>query len=284
MSSHRRAPGENGPNISRRQFLSNVVAGLATTSWVFSQAGRLFAQGGRLESNRRPDPANFESGDFIWPKKPEAFVPYNSKVSGTYDKDRLQWEREKLAFMRRVRSDPRSPRELLRLARGLERMEFREFLALYLADEKPGIPGTYGGRSPIYVGHVGILLVKADDEPSVVEAVWGEGVRVVSYQSWLRERQDNIFWHGRMRDLRRSDRASIADEALRYAGKPYDFWNFNLADDSGFYCSKLVWLAVYRTLRIATDDNPDPRRGFWYSPKQLMNSAHIYKLSNPASY
>lgn len=272
------------PNQSRRQFLLSAATGLAITPWVPSCVGQLLAQEDRRESDRRPEPAKFESGDFIWPKRPGAFVPYHSKPAGAYDDDRAQWEREKQAFINRVTSDPAAPNGLVRLARRLERMEFREFLALYLADEKPGVPDTYGGRSPIYVGHVGILFLKDNGEPWVVEAVWEGGVRTISYQSWLGERPDDIVWHGRLKDQNRGDRAKIAEEALRYKGKPYDFWNFDLADSSGFYCSKLAWLAVFQALKIATDDDRNSQRWFWYSPKQLMNSSYIYKLHDPGSY
>src|SRR5262245_39936968 len=96
-------PSEEGAIVeARRQFLLNAAAGLTVISWTLSHPRWLLAQAEQPESDRRPSPAKFESGDFIWPGKPGAFVPYNSKAAGMYDEDRVQWEREKDAFINRV--------------------------------------------------------------------------------------------------------------------------------------------------------------------------------------
>ena len=231
----------------------------------------------------RPDPSKFESGDFIWPKKPGAIVPYDSSLQTTYADAKAKWERERAAFVNRVKGDPNSSSEDRAAAAALSGMEFREFLARYLADETPEIPGAYTSGSPLYVGHVGILLIR-DGKPHVIEAILSTGVRTVTYETWLSQRPDDLVWHGRAKDLVSADRSKISAEALKYLGRPYVFFNFNLNDDSGFYCSKLAWLAAFRSLGIALDGNPQALRAFWFSPKQLMHADRVYLLHDPGSY
>jgi uncharacterized protein YycO len=83
-------------------------------------------------------------------------------------------------------------------------------------------------------------------------------------------------------------RKKIADEALKHLGKPYQFFNFNLNDDGGFYCSKLAWMSTWRSANIALDDDPNPQRGTrfppWYSPRQLTQAKEIEMLHKPGEY
>jgi uncharacterized protein YycO len=114
------------------------------------------------------------------------------------------------------------------------------------------------------------------------------GVLRVRYADWLTDFSDVQVWHGRFRDLDAPATQRIADVALGQLGKPYDFFNFNLIDDRGFYCSKLVWFSVWRAARIAADDNPDPNRGNrfppWFSPKALIGASRITMLHSPGEY
>ena len=80
---------------------------------------------------------------------------------------------------------------------------------------------------------------------------------------------------------------------MKQLGKPYEFFNFDLNDDSGFYCSKLAWMSVWRATSraaqrapVAVDDNPNPRRSFfdWFSPKQLVNARRVTLLHKPGDY
>ncbi len=59
---------------------------------------------------------------------------------------------------------------------------------------------------------------------------------------------------------------------------PYDFWNFDLDDDRAFYCSKLAWMAIFRSLKFAVDGNVNPRRSFLFSPKQLLYAPTIVRI------
>jgi hypothetical protein len=58
------------------------------------------------------------------------------------------------------------------------------------------------------------------------------------------------------------------------------FWNFDLADASDFYCSKLAWLSVRDALSFAIDGDENPRRRFWFSPKQLPYLKRIERLTS----
>jgi hypothetical protein len=267
------------PDVGRRNL---IKAAFGTATLLALPDIRLW--GASLDGvQTRPDPATFQEGDFIWPKTPGKFVPYDSSPEQQYLDAKHDWEAGRDAFVRRAKTAGDSADK--KAAESLEHMEFREFLALYEADEKPGVPGTYSSGSPLYVGHVGILSFDSN-KPVVIEAVWGKvkQVRVIPYEDWLKERPDDHVWHGRLKQVARSDRAKIAKEALTHKGTKYDFWNFNLNDDRGFYCSKLVWLSVFRQLQLPVDNNKDPHRLFWFSPKQLLHSNNTEILFSPGNY
>jgi len=232
-----------------------------------------------------PDPALFETGDFIWPKKPGAYVPYFSGGASSPDADRAQWTRERDQYLASL--TPEALRDPLARERAeqLRTMDFREFYAIYAGDQEPGKPGVYSG-SGLYVGHVAIIELAADKTPWVIEAVVPR-LRRISYADWLAHRPGEYVWLARLRDRDAASRARVASEARKYAdvGRPYDFWNFDLNDDSGFYCSKLAWLSIYRALGFAVDGKPNSNRRFWFSPKQLLNlRATIQKLNDPETY
>ena len=77
------------------------------------------------------------------------------------------------------------------------------------------------------------------------------------------------------------------DVARSQLGKPYDFFNFDLNDDRGFYCSTRRDECVAGA-QIAADGNPDPQRGKsfppWFSPKALISSKRVAMLHSPDEY
>jgi uncharacterized protein YycO len=93
-----------------------------------------------------------------------------------------------------------------------------------------------------------------------------------------------MVWLGRVKKISSSYRAKIAIEAKKYIGRPYDFWNFDLNDERGFYCSKLAWMCMFRALGLVIDGNPDPKRFFWFSPKQLLYVNRVARLFDPGPY
>ncbi|UGX85126.1 YiiX/YebB-like N1pC/P60 family cysteine hydrolase [Phyllobacterium meliloti] len=244
----------------------------------------------------RPDPATFEQGDFIWPKKPGVLVPYSTsyitemKLVPTDFYDEPTWVAEKKLYLERQASDPASQLSATDRTR-LAELSFAEFAAEYAGIESVDVEdlGTdtkieeFALGTIVYVGHVGIIEIEGG-KPFVIEAISGKGVIRHSYADWLSSRPGEEVWHGRIKNLSGEQRAKVAVEAKKYLGRPYEFFNFDLNDDSGFYCSKLVWLAAFRSLNIAIDGNSDSKRRFWFSPKQLMNSEKVQVLFSPGSY
>ena len=111
----------------------------------------------------------------------------------------------------------------------------------------------------------------------------GRGV-IPLVRRWLANRPNEVIWLGRVKGRSNDERASIVEEAKKYINRPYDFWNFDLNDDHGFYCSKLVWLSVFRSLSFAIDGNSNPERAFWFSPKQLLYLPAIDRIHDPGPY
>lgn len=233
----------------------------------------------------RPDPTLFQSGDLVWPKKPGVYVPYNSGSRNAPSEDRDQWESEKKAYLAKHKTPPQTELLLRRRIATLQNMDFREFLAVYAGGQTPGVPGLYSGGIA-YVGHVGIIEVDSDGKSWVIEALLGDIKKVVrqEYTTWINGRSDQVVWLGRLREVPSEARAKVAEEAKRYINKPYDFWNFDLNDDAGFYCSKLVWLSIYRSLKFSVDGDDDTNRLLWFSPKQLMYAPTIELLHDPGPY
>ena len=164
----------------------------------------------------------------------------------------------------------------------LQGMSYEDFVAFYLDGRPLGKPANFGSAAD-YVGHVGIVDV-VRGVPMVIEAVTGQGVRRIEYAKWLAERPDELVWLGRLRGLSPAKRQAVAEIAAKNLGKPYDFWDFDLVDDSGFYCSKLAWYSIWFGASLAPDDDSNPDRSIWYSPKALMGSKHIELIVNPGSY
>jgi cell wall-associated NlpC family hydrolase len=245
-----------------------------------------------------PDPKTFQSGDFVWPKKKGAVVP-RRRIDEPPSEEQKAWE---AARERLLQEDPAKSGLSPEVAEKLKSMSYEEFETLYFAapanptSESGGRNVNIGGQT-IYVGHVGIIEIDAHGIPYVIEAGTLAGLkgRVTRslYADWLKSHSDMQVWHGRVRDLRAGVRKRIAQEAVKQLGKPYAFFNFDLNDDSGFYCSKLAWMSVWRATSsrwagkpIAVDDDPNPRRPFfgWFSPKQLVNAKRITLLHKPGEY
>ena len=229
-----------------------------------------------------PTASELEAGDLVWPKRPGALVPYTSQPGSARESDAEKWEEEKQAYLDSLQRQERLADEERERYTALRSMTYKAFLALYLDDARPDRPTNYSSSS-VYVGHVGIVAL-ANGLPHVVEAVMGKGVRRVPYEQWLAERTGELVWLGRVKDEPRDRRAAIANTAELYVGRPYSFWNFDLKDDRAFYCSKLAWLAIVTATGVSPDDDLDPKRRLWFSPKKLLRSPHIQVIRNPGSY
>jgi cell wall-associated NlpC family hydrolase len=188
------------------------------------------------------DPGQFQSGDFLWPKKPGVFVPYDAGSRHAAEVDEAKWNEE-----------------------------HDRFVANMVA------------KAPYFTA-VGIVEIDEAGVPWVIEALWERGVVRHTYADWAADRSGEVVWLGRLTKLSAAQRAKIPLEAKKHIGKPYDFWNFDLNDDAGFYCSKLAWMAVFRSLNLAVDGKSNPKRAFWFSPKQLLYVPRMARLIDPGPY
>lgn len=238
-----------------------------------------------------PDDRTFQWGDLLWPKKKGAFVPRTRSLAGTQSAEQPAWE----ASRQRALADPGQAGLSPEVAEKLKEMRFGDFERLYHTGRAPSHEQATRGLlgDTVSVGHVGLIEIAANGTPHVVEATPqgpgnAAGVVRTPYAEWLKAYANIQVWHGRLRDLDRRARARVVEAALKQLGKPYDFFNFNLNDDRGFYCSKLVWQCVWRTASIAVDDNPDPQRGKlfppWFSPKALIGVKRVEVLHKPGEY
>lgn len=263
----------------RRAFLKAGLAGAIG----HSLSRNAFAQPQSPRHLPRPNPGLFESGDFVWPKRPGAYVPYNSGSGNSPSKDRDLWLEERDKYLRIFSSISRPDPVTQERVEALRSMDYREFIAVYAGDQQPGIPGVYAGGA-LYVGHVAIVEVDSNKTPWVIEALLHNGVVRRTYADWITQRSEDVIWLGRLRQLDARDRAKVALEAKKHLNRPYDFWNFDLNDESVFYCSKLAWLSIYRSLGFAVDGIEQPKRSLWFSPKQFLNVPTIQKLHDPGPY
>jgi cell wall-associated NlpC family hydrolase len=239
-----------------------------------------------------PDSQKFQTGDLLWPKKKGAFVPRTRSIGAPPNEERKNWE----AARQRTLTDPGRAGMSPEVAEKLKTMRFEEFERLYHSGAAQPAPGqaTRGLLGDtVSVGHVGLIEVGANGIAYVIEATPqgpgnAAGVIRTRYADWLNAYANIQVWHGRLRNLDERARAGVVTAALAQIGKPYDFFNFDLNDDRGFYCSKLVWQCLWRTAHIAADDNPDPQRGKWFppwfSPKALIGVKRVTVLHKPGDY
>ena len=241
-----------------------------------------------------PNAATFRSGDLVWPKKKGSIVPRTRSIQAQPTQERREWE----AARQQMLADPAAAGLSPDVAERLETMSYEEFERVYFSAQSPppqGASRSAGavGRT-ISVGHVGLIEVAAQGIPYVVEATpkrpdgTAAGVIRVRYADWLKSYTNIQVWHGRFSDLDAAACRRVLNVARSQLGKPYDFFNFDLNDDRSFYCSKLVWMSVWRAAKIAADDNPDPRRGKsfppWFSPKALLSARRMTMLHSPGDY
>jgi uncharacterized protein YycO len=248
----------------------------------------------------RPDPKTFEAGDFLWPKAPGVFIPYSGvsasrSLTLAQELSEEEWTAQKIDFIRSVRSaqsqDPAKKAYLEQIATDMENLSYSAFYNSYAAGVTPTDFQTYGAGQILYVGHVAIVDFDSNGKPVVIEAVYGEAPRGTSiverlpYDEWIEVRKSPLVWQGRLKVFDATKRADIAHVANEQLMKPYRFFNFDLSDESGFYCSKLVWYATMKAIGVALDGDPNPRRRIWFSPLQAMKQRdRIEILSSAGNY
>jgi len=232
---------------------------------------------------RETPPADtLQAGDLIWPKPPNTVVPYLVPLREGSTGNPTQWQMEKDRYLASLAAKPTLSSVERARYKALQGMTYSDFARQYFAP-LPSQDSNLRGLQIFFVGHVGIIQIE-NGAPVVIEAMIGFGVQKVPYKTWIESRPNQLFWVSRLKETSADRRAAVAAVAEHYLGRPYDFWNFNLMDDSRFYCSKLAWLAIDKATGIPPDDNPNGNRVLWYSPKQLLGSQHLESIYSSGSY
>jgi hypothetical protein len=236
-------------------------------------------------AEKSPDPKQppvgiLQSGDILWTKQPDAFVPYASPESGS---PAIAWEHERDQELARLQHLQHRTIEEEQRYSSLRHMGYRAFQEYYFNDVKLDTDSQYGASSSVYVGHSAIVE-KTASGAFVIEAVPVNGVHRIPLTDWLHAHSASAVWAGRLSGVSAEQRAAVARAAASQIGKPYAFWNFDLADASGFYCSKLVWWSIKTATGISIEGDTSGRRALWYSPKRMMRSDRITLIYNPENY
>ena len=275
--------------VCRRRFIQYcLAASVATVRGV---------RGAAAEIPPHPDPKKFQSGDFLWPARPGAFIPFNNTRSLRPNAEDSSWEEEKRRFIEEAR---RSDNPALRaIADDMETLSYEEFEARYFNNSGGANTRSLApfGTGSFEVGHVAVIEIDAGGTAWVVEAMpksqqryealfsrFKNGVIRTKYTNWIAQHEGYNVWHGRLKGVAASGRSVIVREAKAFLGRDYWFWSFDLADETGFYCSKLVWVSVWKALGIPLDGDKTFLRNFWVTPKTLINSKLVDLLHNPGTY
>lgn len=263
-------------NQTRRSFLAMTLAAGAGFGGMTRESLN------QLAPKSAPFLEDLQAGDLLWPKLPGVFIPYSLAHESTPLEDLVDWEANRDRVVEELSNNLNM--DNVGIVNELRRMTYAEFRTRYMQGLEPGQLVTYGASAPVAVGHVGVVEIGIDGLPYVIDAMPAPGVAVLSYTDWLAERPGYLVWQGRLKGVAAEDRAKLPVEARTLLGRPYDFWNFNLADDRGFYCSKLIWLIATRALQIAIDGNDNPSRPFWLSPKQILYSEAVEIVLDQGDY
>jgi hypothetical protein len=159
--------------------------------------------------------SSFQSGDFVWPKKKGAAIPYSVPNSAP-SKEEVEWNIQHECFLRdAAAAQGAMPADVLEKLKDLRNSDYERS---YFDDPSPNPtaePGTRSiGGATIVVGHVAILEIDAVGIAYVIEAtpaapnsaVGQGGVIRVRYDEWLKDLDGYQVWHGRVRRLDRSMR------------------------------------------------------------------------------
>lgn len=246
-----------------------------------------------------PKPSTFASGDLLWPALPNTYIPYargmSSEAPPTSETE--EWTKARDAFLQQIPSG--NTPEAKELRERIKQMSYPEFRALFFQDSEMGdqrqrLRSLFGAQH-LSVGHVGILEIDDEGKIWVVEAMpkgsksysivferLSNGVIRTPYDTWAKQHDGYNVWHGRVKTDK--DRARIAKTAKSFLGRDYWIWSLDFADETAFYCSKLVWVSVYKALGFALDGDNTMARQLWLSPKRLMKLETISMLFSPAPY
>jgi hypothetical protein len=287
--------------FSKKLLRRDVIKGLSAAS--FAALGARLALAATVPPH--PDATAFQSGDFLWPAMPGAFIPRYAVRGLARNEEAVAWEEERRKFIESARASRDADQQAL--ADALQRLTYDEFQARYFDGNGNGGAGSGDGANlrgfaprglgiP-QVGHVAIIEIDDGGLAWVIEAMpkslhryeslysrFANGVIRTPYSDWIEQHKAYNVWHGRLKSIDQAQRARIVAQAKPFLGKDYWFWSFNLNDESAFYCSKLVWVSVWKAINVALDGDKSFARNFWVTPKQLVYATSIELLHNPGDY
>lgn len=278
--------------IDRRRLL----AASATASLAGSSADRAFGQGLACLHVLRPKVESFLIGDLLWTKTPGMAIPRSAidRSDPGAEPDETEFYRGRAVMLKELEAIRHPSRAQVAMMDRLRSMTFEEFSQLYFGNTDPWKPQERAGVGAQLVGHVAILEVARGrrgrvGEIHVVEAVQPH-VRRIPYGKWIEENKCKHIWHGHIDGFTTKQREGFLDQARQRVGRPYGLWTAaarDLADESTFYCSKLVWRCFMLATKEAFDGNPQPTRPMpfpWISPKELLNTSRVKKLFPERDY
>ena len=240
----------------------------------------------------RPDPAQLQSGDLIWPRRGDQIVTWRAGAtpaqspSAGRTAQTAAFEAQKHAFCAAAQ---RKTPELAEQVARWTLADFARFPPQPEAATSEASPPEQAHPPSIWVGHVGIVQRDAAGTLHVIDAMPGRerGVDSQTYETWLQapdyDRAQANVWHGRLQGITPAQAGAVVDAARGLIGRDYAFFNFDMDDDAGFYCSKLVWAAFWRGMDLSLDGKPAQRR-WWCSPYQLMQSPRVVLRFKPGDY
>ena len=281
--------------LGKKLLRRDVIKGLSAASFAALGTRRALA----APVPPHPDPATFQSGDFLWPAKSGDFIPRYSVRGIAPNGEAVKWEEERRKFIEDARASGNA--DQFAAAEQMERLTYDEFQSRYFNGGDSGVRErglTRGiGIAIPHVGHVALIEVGASGAAWVIEAMpkaqyryeslysrFKNGVIRTAYGDWIEQHKAYNIWQGRLKNIDQAQRARIADAAKPHLGKDYWFWSFNLNDESAFYCSKLIWVSVWKAMNVALDGDQSFARRFWVTPKQLVYATSIELLHNPGAY
>lgn len=278
-----------------RRDIFKLMTGAAAFSAMGNPLDALAAPANKTAADKvgHPDAKKFASGDLLWPALPNTRIIY-SKRARSPAAEEAKWAKERDEFL--AEADIPDTDEGRALRERLQKMTYEEFTTFFMQDStrKPGREKAL--RLPrLSVGHVAIVEIDKKGKKWIVEAmpkgeagyriVYGrftDGVVRTPYSEWIKKHANYNIWHGRIKV--KANRADIANAAKSFLGKDYWIWALNFADESAFYCSKLVWVSAHKALGIALDNDKTTSRQLWLSPKRLMKLDKVAMLYSPAPY
>lgn len=269
---------------------------LITGAAAFATTTKPFEAYAAPETAAHPNPSTFASGDLIWSALPDAYIPYDKSLAPDGVAEEARWIKERDEFLRLTPPPADTAGKMER--DHLQQMSYSEFLSLYLQDTESGgqEKGLLDLKVPrLSVGHVGIVEVDGKGKIWVVEATptgsqrykiaferFANGVERTAYSDWISQHEKYNVWHGRVKTKMGGER--IVNAAKSFLGRDYWIWSLNFDDETAFYCSKLVWVSVFKALGIPLDGDTNKARQLWLSPKRLMKLDTISMLFSPAPY